>query len=62
LKINIDSFNIRYTNIKLACPKVTMNKKKNVSPQKKVGGGGTNNAKVQAKSEIRESHFMLPGV
>jgi hypothetical protein len=42
LKIDIDSFNIRYSNIKLACPKVTMNEKNNLSPKKKVGGGGIN--------------------
>ncbi len=39
LKINMDSFNIRYINIKLACPKVTMNEKKNVSPQIMDGKG-----------------------
>jgi hypothetical protein len=47
LKINIDSFNIGYINIKLAVLKATMNQNKNVLPQKRVGGGGNKTLKEE---------------
>jgi hypothetical protein len=55
LKINIDLFNIRYINIKSANVKATMNQKKNVLPQKRVGGGGSKTLREE-DNPTRTSH------